>query len=208
MKKLLVATCLMASFMASAQLNLGSILGGASNSSSSLSDLVNTVSSVVGNNDVDLANIIGTWKYHSPAVTFNSDNLLQKAGGAAASATIENKLKTYYSKAGLTSLVFTFDKDGAFTLTAGKMKSSGTVVKNEDGSFSFSFSAFGKIPAGNLKGYIQRKGSDITITFDASKLIDIIAKVASLSGNSTLKSASSLLNSYDGMNIGCELTKG
>lgn len=209
MKKYFIALALMLgiSSAATAQLNLGNILGGSGSGNSSLGDIVNSVTSVIGDNSVEISQITGTWKYKSPAVTFNSDNFLQKAGGAAASATIESKLSPYFSKAGLTALTITFNSDDTFTAKAGKMSCNGTVTKNSDGSFTFKFSSFGKIPAGSLVGYVQKKGSNITVTFDASKLMSLMSKVASLSGNSTLKSASSLLNSYDGMNIGCEMTK-
>ena len=211
MKKFIIASCILATVCgtASAQFNLGNLLGGGSNGSGStnVGDLINTVTSIVGDNQVEISQIAGTWKYYSPAVTFNSDNLLQKAGGAAASTAIENKLKPYYSKVGVTSTVFTFQEDGTFTCSIGKLKCDGTVTKNEDGSFAFNFTALGKIPAGNLTGYIQRKGSNITITIDATKLMNLLSKVAAFSGNSTLKGVSSLLDSYEGMNIGAQFSK-
>lgn len=208
MKKLIIMVLAGIAISASAQFNLGNlgnILGGSDTGKAG--DIINTVSSLVGNNKVELASLSGSWKYYSPAVTFQSDNLLQKAGGAAASVTIQNKLAPYYQKAGLTNLVMTFNEDNTFALSSGKLSCSGTITPNEDDSYTFSFTAFGKLPAGSLTGYIEKKGSNITLTFDASKLIAILSKVASFSGNSTLKSASSLLESYDGINVGFELAK-
>ena len=43
----------------------------------------------------------GTWNYKGSAVEFESENLLMKAGGAAAATMAENKLDEQLSKVGL-----------------------------------------------------------------------------------------------------------
>ena len=43
----------------------------------------------------------GTWTYSGSAVEFESDNLLMKAGGAAAATMAENKLNEQLSKVGI-----------------------------------------------------------------------------------------------------------
>ena len=45
------------------------------------------VNAVTGNNAIDMT---GTWTYSGSAIEFESDNLLQKAGGAAAASLAEN----------------------------------------------------------------------------------------------------------------------
>ena len=210
MKKFLIALIAILSITTTACADnfLTKIFGNSGSSSTGLNDLVNSVSSLIGgNNEVELSKITGTWKYYSPAVTFKSDNFLQKAGGTAASTTIVNKLKSYYSKAGLNKLQFTFNSDGTFNATAGKIKANGTITKNSNGSFTFNFKALDSVPAGSVTGYIESKGTNITVTFDASKLMDILSKVSSIAGNSTLSTVSTLVNSYDGMFVGFELKK-
>jgi hypothetical protein len=50
-------------------------------------------------------------------------------------------------------------------------------------------------------------GNDLLIVMDASKLLSYMKTIGSLSGNSTLKTASSLLGSMDGMQCGLRLEK-
>ncbi len=71
----------------------------------------------------------------------------------------------------------------------------------------FSFKALGKIPVGNMNAQVEKQINSMTITFDASKLIKLVDAVASITGQSTLKTVSQLLNSYDGLNCGFELKK-
>ena len=52
-----------------------------------ISNLINTVT---GNNAKVELN--GTWNYTGPAISFETDDMLMKAGGAAASTVIEGKL--------------------------------------------------------------------------------------------------------------------
>ena len=56
------------------------------------------VNAVTGNNAIDMT---GTWTYSGSAIEFESDNLLQKAGGAAAASLAENKLNEQLAKVGI-----------------------------------------------------------------------------------------------------------
>ena len=83
-----------------------------SEGSSSLGGTLGSIlGNVLGNDKITPADLVGSWKYSAPAVTFKSDNMLKKAGGAAASATIENKLKPYYTRAGVDHIVLTVNND-------------------------------------------------------------------------------------------------
>ena len=74
----------------------------------------------------------GTWTYSGSAVEFESDNLLMKAGGAAAATMAENKLNEQLSKVGIKEgqMSFTFNADSTFTSTVGKKKLNGTYSYN------------------------------------------------------------------------------
>ena len=75
---------------ASAQLNLGNILGGITGNSNT-SDLVSGLTSIFSSNKQATAdNIVGTWSYDSPAIVFESEDFLTKTGAALA----DNNLKT------------------------------------------------------------------------------------------------------------------
>lgn len=181
--------------------------GSSSNGDSSVTGILDAVSSLVGGGEMSYTDMVGSWSYSSPAVTFTSENLLQKAGGTAASATIEEKLLPYYQRAGVTDLKIEFLSDSTFTATAGKFKSQGTVSELQKGSFTFQFKAFGQIPSGSVNAYVQKNATGMVLTFDATKLMQLVSKIASVSNNATLKGVSSLLDSYQGMNIGVKLKK-
>ena len=152
--------------------------------------------------------MVGTWNYTNPAVSFKSDNFLLKAGGAAAAQQIESKLAPYYKTAGLTSLVLTIAEDSTFTFKARMANLTGTIEKNaETGNFIFNFKAFKKIKIGSMEAFIVMNGNKMELTFDVSKLMTIVEKAGSLTGNSTIKGLSTLLQQYDGLTAGFELQR-
>ena len=79
----------------------------------SWSDLLNkdNISKVVNaiTGTTESIDMTGTWSYKGSAVEFESDNLLMKAGGAAAATMAENKLNEQLSKIGI--------KDGQMSFT-------------------------------------------------------------------------------------------
>ena len=109
----------------------------ASNSQAqSLKDLLNkdniskVVNAITGTRET--IDMTGTWTYSGSAVEFESDNLLMKAGGAAAATMAENKLNEQLSKVGIKEgqMSFTFNADSTFTSTVGKKKLNGTYSYN------------------------------------------------------------------------------
>lgn len=186
-------------------------LGSGSSESSSgvLSGLGSVLNGVLSTSKISISDVVGSWKYVEPAVEFKSENLLKKAGGSAAAATITDKIKPYYEKAGITNLEFIVKEDGSFTLGVGKIKMSGTLQASDtDGAFIFNFKAVGSLSLGKITGYLSKNISgQLTLTFDASKLISLVNGIAKLSANSTLQTVSSLLNSYDGLTVGFVLKK-
>ncbi len=217
---------MMGASQASAQFNLGSLgnlIGGGSSSStestdststsggSGLGGLIKGVTDAIGltSADVDIKAMTGTWDYSGPAVVFKSDNLLLKAGGAAASATVESKLANYYKLAGFESLKFTVNADSTFTFKVKSIPLQGTITRNDEtGNFIFHFQAFKKINIGKMEAYVSVKGGkEMSLTFDLSGLLKIVEKAGSITGNSTLKGVTQLLNQYEGLTAGWKLTK-
>ncbi len=183
---------------------------GEGSGSTALSGLKGMVEGLISKSNLSEADLVGNYKYSAPAVAFKSDNFLQKAGGAAAAGVITDKLAPYYAKAGITNLTATFNDDKTFKFQVKRVTLSGTFEKDpasEIGDFIFNFKAAGKIPVGKFKAHVEKVGSKLTITFDASKLITLVNTIANISGQSTLKSVATLLNSYDGLNCGFELSK-
>lgn len=179
---------------------------GGGDGSTALSGLKGAVEGMIAKSDLTAADLVGDYKYSAPAVSLQSDNALQKLGGSAATGVIVDKLAPYYQKAGLTSMTATFREDGTCEFKVKKATVTGTYERNESGDFTFNFKAVKKIPLGKMNAHVEKIGKKITLTFDASKLIKLVNAVASVSGQSSLQAAAKMLNSYDGLYAGFELT--
>ena len=180
-----------------------------SSTADKLGDLLGTIGKLTGNDKMSISDLVGTWSYQGAAVSFKSDNLLKKAGGIAGVSAIEEKIEPYFNKVGLKNLTIEFGADSTFTMSLKKVKLSGTVSATGDGyTFDFAFKAAGKVNLGTMTGYVAREATNkISLTFDATKLITLVDKIASVSGNSSLKAVSSLLDGYDGLTLGFKLQK-
>ena len=126
MKKSFLSIAFMAVFM----------LMATNSQAQSWSDLLNkdNISKVVNaiTGTTESIDMTGTWNYKGSAVEFESDNLLMKAGGAAAATMAENKLNEQLSKIGIKDgqMSFTFNADSTFTSTVGKKTLKGTYSYN------------------------------------------------------------------------------
>lgn len=167
------------------------------------------VDEVTATDKFEISALEGTWAYESPAVSFKSDNVLNRAGGAAASAAIESKIAPFYTRLTLDSAKFVFDAEGNFTLTVNKVTLRGNVTKDSDeGALTFHFNSSGKISLGKVSAFATKSATGtLTLTFDASRVISVVEKIASFSKNETLTTLSSLLNSYDGVYAGAKFCK-
>lgn len=179
---------------------------GGGDGSTALSGLKGAVEGMIAKSDLTAADLVGDYKYSAPAISLQSDNALQKLGGSAATGVIVDKLAPYYQKAGLTSMTATFREDGTCEFKVKKATVTGTYERNESGDFTFNFKAVKKIPLGKMNAHVEKIGKKLTLTFDASKLIKLVNAVASVSGQSSLQAAAKMLNSYDGLYAGFELT--
>ena len=206
------------SFGASAQ-SLSDLLNGLggnktestdSKKGSGVGDIISGVAGALGlgNSKAGIDQLAGTWTYTGPAVSFKSDNLLLKAGGAAAATTVEKKIEPYYNRIGLNNLVITIDTDSTFTFKVSRVTLSGKVNYNEtEKVYEFHFQALKKVNIGSMAAYIQLTGDKMELTFDVSKLLTLMQRISSLTNNATLKGASTLLNQYDGMTAGFDLKR-
>lgn len=185
---------------------LGNILSGLGNNSSSGGNVItNIIEGVFTKSNLSLADLIGEYQAQGPAVTFKSDNLLQKAGGIAGAAAIESKINPYYEQYGLNNMTLTVDENANFTMKIKALSLKGTITKNDsEGTFDFNFNVLG-IKLGKFTAYIEKSGKNLNLMFDASKLKDIISAIAKFTGNSMASALSSILDSYDGACIGWKM---
>ena len=147
----------------------------------------------------------GTWEFSGAALEFESDNLLQKAGGSLAATAVEKKLDGFLEKVGIEpgQMSFTFNEDSTFQTTV--------KGKNLKGNYSYNEATqkinlkFAKLIGINTK--VNCTSQQMELLFPSDKLLDLISFLASKSNNSTLQSISSLADSYDGMMLGFTLQK-
>lgn len=160
------------------------------------------VSTVTGKNTVDMT---GTWSYTGAAIEFKSDNLLMKAGGAVAATTAEAKLNEQLSKVGITpgQMTFTFEADSTFSVTLKTKTLKGTYQYDADQKRV----AMKFVKLINLNAQVNCTSTNMDLLFESDKLLKLITFLSSKSNNATLKTISSLANSYDGMMLGFSLQK-
>ena len=183
----------------------------------SLKDILNSetvqkvVSSVTGGQSVTVSNLQGTWTYVDPAAQLGSDNTLKQIAGAAATTELEKNLKEQCAKVGIVEGVFnyTFNADSTFTSALKKGSLKGTYSVNEaDKTITFTYTAGTSNRAiYALTASTVLAGDNLTLLFNADKLLTFLTKVTSLSGNNTLQSLSQLANQYDGLMLGFDLKK-
>lgn len=190
-----------------AQLNWGSLAEKLTGDSTKSSTISGALGNILATDKVEVNQLIGTWNYESPAVGFQSKNILKKAGASVASAKIESELKGYYAKAGLDKLVLTIAEDNTFSMKTKYATLKGAIEKGENGFYIFNFKAFGKVKIGKLNAYTTISGSTLSLTFDIKKLIKLVKMVSQYSSDKTFKGVMSLVDSYDGITAGFKLKK-
>lgn len=163
--------------------------------------LGNIVEGVFTKTDLTVEDLVGEWTSTGSAVSFQSDNFLKKAGGAAAAGAVESKLNEYYNKFGLTGAVLNIDKDGNFTLTIKKIPIKGTLSVKSKGIFTFKF----LMGLGSMDAYVEKSPMGVNVMFDADKIKKIMTLAASISGNKMVATADKLLKEYDGICIGFKM---
>lgn len=194
---------------------LAELLGYAGgNSSNTTGSTTSKMGSIVGS---ILDNVIGsttfkkadlcayTWKYKSPGCAFTSENLLAKAGGEIAAKKVEDKLSTYYQKAGFSSsnTYFKFNEDGTFNAKIDGKSWSGTYTFDEK---THAIDLKGRLLL-SLNGFATKNTSGISILFESKKLLTIIQTLTALSGNTTLGTIGEISKNYDGIRVGFDLSK-
>ena len=194
---------------------LAELLGYAGgNSSNTTGSTTSKVGSIVGS---ILDNVIGSttfkkadlcahaWKYKSPGCAFTSENLLAKAGGEIAAKKVEEKLSTYYQKAGFSSsnTYFKFNEDGTFNAKIDGKSWSGTYTFDEK---THAIDLKGRLLL-SLNGFATKNTSGISILFESKKLLTIIQTLTALSGNTTLGTIGEISKNYDGIRVGFDLSK-
>lgn len=180
--------------------NAGTTGGAASALGSVLTNLLG------GSSAVTASDLQGTWTYRKADCVFETQNLLLKAGGEMAATKIESQLESQLGKVGITpgACSFTFNSDGTYVATIGQYNLTGNYTLNtKSNTLTMTYLA----GIGRISPKVVKTGASISLLFEGDKLLSMVQKVGKLTSNSTVSSLSSLINSYDGMLVGMQLSK-
>lgn len=188
--------------------DLGGLLGGILNNSGE-GNGSSFLDGVIQNENIEVKDLVGTWTVSGPAIMFKSDNLLERAGGAAAATAVEEKLYPYYDKMGIEGLQLIINDEGKVTVKLKNDKSfEGTVAKGEtEGEMIFSFSKLAKDSKFGKVTTFVTKTTTMSIMLDISKLQPLLSEVAEKVNISSLTTVTSLLENYEGIYGGLRFTK-
>lgn len=178
-----------------------------SSSSTGSSIISGILNNVIGSATFSQADLCAhTWKYSKPGCAFTSENLLAKAGGEIAASKIEEDLSKYYSKFGFSksNTYFTFKTDGTF---AAKIDG-----KSWNGTYTFDEKTHAIQLKGLLlsaSGFATRTANGISLLFEQKKLLTLVKTLSklNLTGSTTMSAVSSIVDNYDGVRVGFEMTK-
>lgn len=182
----------------------------------SLKDFLNSdtvkdvVENVAGSQPIDQNSVSGEWIYAKPSVKLASDNILSAAAGTALSKQAEAKLETYCTKFGVVKGQFKFNinSDSSFSFELKGKKLSGTyTVDSKTNMIKFDFKAIQSINLASIEAEASLNGDSLSLLFDANKVLDIIKSLGSKVNDSTVKTLTSVLNSYKDILLGFEFTK-
>ena len=184
---------------------LGGLLGGGTTTGSSIINGI--LNNVIGSATFSQAELCAhTWKYSKPGCAFTSENLLAKAGGEIAASKVEEDLSKYYSKFGFSksNTYFTFKTDSTF---AAKIDG-----KSWNGTYTFDEKTHAIQLKGLLlsaSGFATRTANGISLLFEQKKLLTLVKTLSklNLTGSTTMSAVSSIVDNYDGVRIGFEMTK-
>lgn len=164
--------------------------------------LGNIISGITGSYTTTQASLVGTWSYYEPAVQFESENLLVKAGGAAAAANVEQKLVPYYQKVGIAPgrLVFSFDNAGNMTYAIGGGQAVPATYVFDNASKTVTITTRMGL---TLKAYVTISGNKMSLCFDSSKLLNLISAF----GSNSASGIGAVAGTYDGMKTGFKFNR-
>lgn len=123
---------------------------------------------------------------------------------------MEDQLNEYLQKAGIRQGLFSyvFNADGTFTTTFNKMNFSGQYTfSQEEGTIELDYGKNEKLKGVSLKTDVSVSLNSMQLLFNADKLLDFISKITSTVGDSKIGALTSLIDQYDGLKIGFELSR-
>ena len=184
---------------------LGRLFGGGKKST--VTTIVKIIGSVLGQfyDTTTKKALVGSWVYEEPAIQFESQNLLDKAGGVVASQSVADNITPYFEMLGLKTGGIALDlrEDNTCTFTLGGQTIDGTYEFDDETKKLSLKAGFIPLPA----AYLSIVNNQMAMTYDSSMLLNLIKVIGSTSNQSTFSSVASLADTYDGMKTGFTFKK-
>lgn len=184
---------------------LGRLFGGGKKST--VTTIVKIIGSVLGQfyDTTTKKALVGSWVYEEPAIQFESQNLLDKAGGVVASQSVADNITPYFEMLGLKTGGIALDlrEDNTCTITLGGQTIDGTYEFDDETKKLSLKAGFIPLPA----AYLSIVNNQMAMTYDSSMLLNLIKVIGSTSNQSTFSSVANLADSYDGMKTGFTFKK-
>lgn len=170
---------------------------------STLSKLWNKLT---GTNDFKQSDLVGKWGYQSTACTFETENLLKKAGGVVVASQVESKFNDYCKKAGIKqgTCSFTFNSDSTYSAKIGLMKLSGKYRLNTETKWITMSYALG---IGKMNAQAVKSGDNLKLMFDADGFLKMMKTMSMFTKDNSIEILAAMADMYDGMLLGFDLDK-
>lgn len=186
---------------------IGSIFGGRKKVKT-IKKIVKIIGSVLGQfyDTTTKKSLVGDWTYTEPAIQFETQSFLDKAGGVVASQTVADNIAPYFNILGFKqgNLSISLREDNTCTYTLGGKTYQGTYDYDDENKKITLKTPLFPLPA----AYISVAEDQMALTFDSSKILTLIQALGLVSKDQTPVSAvSTLASSYDGMKTGFTFVK-
>lgn len=169
--------------------------------------LSNLLSGVLeGSSTLTQESIQGTWKFTSADCVFESENLLAKAGGAVAATKIEKNLNTQFTKFGINAntCAYTFNSDNTYSAKIGSYTVNGNYTLDTK-TKTVKMTYLGGVASNSAR--VAMTGNNLSLLIESDKLLNLLKGLSALKSNSNITTLSSLLNNYDGLYVGIQMSK-
>ena len=225
MKKLVLSLVLLLTVSAGVQAQtLKSVLGKVAGEVASKGDdgvVTNVLSALLGSS-LSLTDELlwGTWSYEGVACILESESVLAEMGGSTVTSALENKIDAALTKIGIAKgkCSFSFAQGGSCSINVDGFELKGKYQLDAAKKVIVFTFMYDKVP---LNTFVAYEAQNLNIVFEADRLLEFIKNVATaMSKNASdvqqgqLKAAiqtagtvGTLLQNYDGLMLGAELTK-
>ena len=225
MKRLVLSLVLLLAVSAGVQAQtLKSVLGKVAGEVASKGDdgvVTNVLSALLGSS-LSLTDELlwGTWSYEDVACILESESVLAEMGGSTVTSALENKIDAALTKIGIAKgkCSFSFAQGGSCSINVDGFELKGKYQLDAAKKVIVFTFMYDKVP---LNTFVAYEAQNLNIVFEADRLLEFIKNVATaMSKNASdvqqgqLKAAiqtagtvGTLLQNYDGLMLGAELTK-